>query len=359
MNKILSKTVRKTTLLATIFTVVLAAAIVLCAFFGFNKDTTLGSNNTVTVSVNTFAYNTQKDTIVDECESVFDKTDVKYVVDGEMAGDTCELVFVFDKDTDVSALDAALTARFAEIKADAENPLSAAEISVSAGVEKTASVWAKGFALRSGLSLVAFVALVFAYAAIRYRKWTVGVAAACCAAAGILLTGAFLVFTRAYVTVTLPAVLALAGLATVATVFFTYGKIRAAQKENGALTNEEAVLSSIPAKGILWSYGALAVAAIALGVVGRTAVAWFAVSMLLALLASACVSLFLAPAVYLSLKEWTDSKPQKDAYVGAKKRDKKKADKAAVVEAAPVAEEPVAEEPVAEESETAESAEEN
>ncbi len=338
MNKILSKTVRKTTLLATIFTVILAAAIVVCALFGFQKDTTLTGNNTLTVTVNTFAYNNQKDEIIDECESVFGSTQCEYVVEGNMAGDSCELIFVFDKKTDVQALDTALTARFAEIQANAEHALSNAEISVSTAVEKTASVWAKGFALRSSLALVVGVALVFAYAAIRYKKWTVGVAAACSVAAAMLLSGALIVLTRAYVTATLPMVVALSGMMTAATVFFTYGKIRAAQKEDPSTSNEAAVLSSIPAKGILWSYGALAVAAIVLGIVGRTAVAWFAVNMLLALVASAGVALFLAPAVYLSLREWTDGKPQKDAYVGAKKTSTKKAKQAEAVAETPVEE---------------------
>ena len=62
---------------------------------------------------------------------------------------------------------------------------------------------------------------------------------------------------------------------------------------------------------------------IAVGVLGKSAGTWFAVSALIAVVASVFVSLFFAPAAYLSLKTAFDSKPAKGVYVGAKKTSTK------------------------------------
>ncbi len=336
MNKFFSKTVRKTTLISTILAIVLAAAIVVCALFGFHKDVRLQDNKTLTVSVNTFAYNNQKEEIIKDCEQVFGKLNEEYSIAGEMGGDECEIVFVFDKDADVATMKNQLTEHFTNKKAN-DQAFANVSITLSVASEKTEGFVAKDFVLRSVIAGVIFTLLAFGYVAIRYKKVTVGLVAAASVALGMLMTASLIVLTRTFVTTSVAGVIAFAGLLTAASVLLTLGKIRAKAKEDKEIAADELVSSSIAVKETLWIGGGLAVAMILVGVVGKTAAAWFAVSALLGIFASLCVALLFAPAMYLSVKTWAEKRPAKNAYVGAKKSSKKKTD--APVEEAPVVEE--------------------
>ena len=117
MSKIFSKTVKKTTLWSVILAIVLAAAVVVCAVFGFNKDLALKDSKTMTVSLNAYIYNTQLEEVKEDLEETLD---ANYVLEGSMSGDVSELLFVFDGDADLTALNAQVESYLADKKANAE-----------------------------------------------------------------------------------------------------------------------------------------------------------------------------------------------------------------------------------------------
>ncbi len=336
MSKLFSKTVKKTTLWSVIIAVVLAAAIVVCALFGFNEDVTLKDAKTLTVSVNAVVDDAKKKEVVDVCESHFGDLKAKYYVEGDKVGDEYELVFVFDKGADLSAVKTAIAQDF-ENKRNTEAAWSGSFIDVSEATEISASAWAKHFALRAAIAGVVLAVLALAYVAIRYKNVLVGCVVGGSALLGMLLTAALMVLSRTYVTTTVTAVIGLAGLLTTVIIMLTLGKVRSA-KEEGAST-EEAVVSSIAVKETKLLAIALIVGLVLVGILGKTAGAWFAVSAIFSVVASLFVGLFFAPAAYLSVQTALDNKPSK-GYVGAKKTSTK--EKKSFVKKAPVVEEAVA-----------------
>ncbi len=317
MSKIFSKTLKKTTLISVILAVILAAAIVVGALFGFNKSVTMDDNATLTVTVNTFAYNNDKEEITKTCEKAFDGANVsaEYVVEGEMNGDSCELVFVFDKKVDTAALKdsvkTALTTSFAS-----------ASINVSASKEVAQAAIAKHFLLRAAIATAVFAVLAFAYVAIRYASVWTGLAVGASVFLSMALTAGLLVLTRLPVTVSTASVVAVAGLLTAVSVVLTLGKVRAARKEDENESTEALLSSKLAAKETLTLGVGLAVAMVIVGILGKTTAAWYAAAALVAIAVAVLISLFYAPALYLSVKKIEDSK-SKSGYVGAKKSAKK------------------------------------
>ncbi len=348
-NKIFSKTVKKTTIFSVIIALLLAAAIAVVCFLGFNKSVLIDSNKSLTVSVNTFSYNNNKEEIKETCEKTFNGAGVsaEYVIEGEMDGDTCEFVFVFDKDVNVENLadgvKTALKASFAE-----------ASINVSDAVEEATAVLAKHFVLRAAIAAAVFTVLAFAYVAIRYRSVYTGVAVGLNVLFAMALTAGIIVLTRIPVTVSVASVIMIGGLLAAACTLLTVGKAEDAKKEDGDESNEARTLSAIATKETLWLCCGLAFAMVLVGVLGKTAAAWFAVAALVAIVVAAILSLFYAPALYLSMQE-VESRKSKSGYVGAKKSEKKeKASIEASKEEAPV----VAEEAPEEKAPVEEAAEE-
>ncbi len=316
-NKIFSKTVNKTTLFSVIIAVILAAAIVIGALFGFNQSATVKDGSTLTVTVNTFAYNNDKKAITSTCEKVFDEAgkSVKYVVDGEMDGDTCELVFVFDKKVDTSALKEG-------VKAALEENFKTASINVSASTEVTRANLAKHFVLRAAIAAAVLALLAFGYVAARYVNVWTGLAVGVSTLLAMLLTAGILVLTRIPVSVATSSVIVICGLLTAVCTLLTVGKARTLKKENAEESNEARILSALAVKETLWLCGGLAVAMLLVGILGKTTAAWYAAAALVSIAVAAFVSLFYAPALYLSLQKVTGDK-KKTNYVGAKKKEKK------------------------------------
>ena len=317
MSKIFSKTVKKTTLWSVIIAIVLAAAIVVCALFGFNKNLAMKDNKSLTVSLNAYVYNTQLDSVKAE---LGEELGAEYALEGAMSGDVSEIVFVFEKDADVAALKTKAEAYLADKVANAEG-WSGAKYNVSASTEVATAALAKGYILRAVIAGVVLAVLAFVYVSLRY-KLSGGIAAGVSVLVGMLLTAAVIVLTRVYVTSSAAYAIAIAGLLTAAMTLFTFNNVRSAQKEEGVST-EEAVSSSVAVKEVLYTAAIVAVGMLLVGILGKTGGAWFAVSALIAVAVSAFVSLFFAPAVYLSVKTAADNKPAKEGYVGAKKTSTK------------------------------------
>ncbi len=315
-SNIFSKTIKKTTLWSVILGILVAAAIVVFALFGFNSDITASNTNTMTVSVNAYHYETSKEEIQADCESFFGKSNVKYVIEGEMSGDECELVFVFNDKTNVNDFLADVEAHFAQAVQE-EGALKGAFIKVSSSSEVAKAALAKGFLLRVGIASVVFAVLAFAYVAIRYQEVALGLTVGIGALASTLLSTAILVLTRICTTPTTAAFVAIGSLMTVAMIMISIGKMRAFGDSKAS--NEERIVSALAVKESLFIGVGVAVAMVLVGLVGGTLSAWGAVAALVAVAAALLISLFFAPAVYLSLKTVADSKPKKGEYVGAKK----------------------------------------
>ena len=350
MSKLFSKTVKKTTLWSVIIAIVLAAAIVVCALFGFNKNIEMQDKKTLTVSLNAYVYKTQLDEIKGD---LVDELGSEYTLEGAMSGDVSEIVFVFEKDADLATLATKAQTYLAKLKD------TGAKYSVSASTETATVALAKGYVVRAAIAGVVLAVLAFAYVSLRY-KLASGITAGASVLLGMLLTAALVVLTRVYVNASVAYVITLAGLFTAMMTMFTLNNVRAAKAE-GASTEEAA--TSVAVKEVLYTAVVVAVGVLLVGILGKTLGIWFAVSALIAVVASAFVSLFFAPAMYLSVQTTLDSKPAKEGYVGAKKTStkEKKTYAAKTEEAAPaveVAEEPAVEETVEEEPTVEETTEE-
>ncbi len=321
-SNIFSKTVKKTTLWAVIITILVAAAIVVCAMFGFNKDMSMKDYKTVSISIDGDAYKKYKDEVIADSEEIFGNMNAEYRIDGKMGEYESEIVFVFDKSADVLTAKTNLENHIAT-KTAAGGEWEFAFISVSASNEVVTGTLAEGFVLRCAVAVVIFAVLAFAYAAIRFKSVLTGVAVGVSVLVGMLLTTALIILTRVIVTPSVAVAIAMAGLMTAATTLLTVGRVKNAEKEENAGSNEEIVANNVAAKEVIWFAAILVVGMLLVGILGRTAAAWFAVSAIIAVVASVFTSLIFAPAAYLSAKTVEDAKPAKDGYVGAKKTSTK------------------------------------
>jgi len=314
MSKIFSSTVKKTTLWAAISAILLAAAIVVCALFGFNKSLVMKDCKTLTVSLNAYVYNEQLDEVKGALE---EKLGADYIMEGAMTGDVSEIVFVFDKDADVAAHKATVESYLADKVANAGGAWTTAKYNVSVSAEKAAATLAKGYVVRAAIAGAVLAVLAFLYVSLRYQLKS-GIVAGVSVLLSMLLTAGVVVLTRIYVTTSVAYAIAFAGLLTTAMTLLSLNNLRAAQKEQTAL-DADIVAESLAVKEVLYTAIVLAVGALLVGILGGTAAIWFAVAAIVAVLVSVFYSLIFAPALYVSLKAW--EKPVKKTYVGAKKNE--------------------------------------
>ena len=367
MSKILTNTVKKTSILTAILTFIVAAAVAVAIIFGvkgwgvFNKSAVLDDSNTLTISMNQYAYLTTLDTVEDACEEVFDDLKVAYQMKGEMSGDESEIVYVFADDVDLAKVESDLEAKFTEMQKP-DGALDGVLITVASNSEETLEVLAKDYALRGVIAAVVMVAVVYIYAAIRF-----GIAKGVLAAVGTLysmaLTTAVVLLARIPVTASISYVIATAGLLGAVVSMLSLNKIKATEKTEAAaeLSAEEVVTSSFACKEVAPIFYIATAALAVLAIVAPISVKWFALSAFVALVMAVVAGLFLVPSLYIPVKAKADKQP-KPGYVGAKKtstKEKKSYKKVAapVVEEAPVeetAEEVVEEAPVEEVAEEVE-----
>lgn len=365
MSNILTKTVKKTTLLSIILAVILAAAIALGIVGGlnnwgvFNKDAVLKGNSTVTVSMNTDGQVFRLDDIEAACETVFKANGEKptHVFNGTK-GMNGELLYVFNGDVDLAALETALEKKFEGLVAN-EWKDHIVQVTVSTNTQTSVSFLAQYFVLRGVLAGLALATLVFVYMVLR-NGLEKGIAAGVSTALGVLLTTALLILTRIPVTASVAYVIGAAGLLSAAISTISLNKIRTAEKAENAqgVPADELVCSALATHDVTLLAVLGSVSIILMGAIATEGVRWFALAALIALVASVFVGFLYTPALYIPLKKAADNRPEKDAYVGAKKTSKKQKKVAEVapsvvatvaeVEAIPVKEVSV-EEPLVEE----------
>lgn len=329
MNKLLTKTVRKGLLMTVVMAIVLAASIVVTALFGINYAPTADDSKTLTVTVNSFFYDTKLEEVEGVCEAKFDELglNVNYQQNGEMSGDDCEIVYYFDSDADLTKAEDDLSAAFADKIANTEG-WDNAFITVSSGSETLATNIPVSYFVRAAIAVAVISVLAFVYVAIRYKSY-LGVVACVCTLLGGVMTAAIVLLTRIPFTASALYAIALASLLTAAIVLLSLNKLRANMKADNAKekTAEELVLTSVASKELIALGGALGVAILLTGVIATTASSWFAVVALIALAVSLFIGSVFMAATCLPLKERADEKAasKKSGYVGAKKTSMQKA----------------------------------
>lgn len=325
---------KKWTLWSIIIAVVVIAAVALgIVFGGFNGATSMEDSKTLTVTMNKLVYNTQLEKVEEICENEFGS--LKYVAEkkGEMSGDDSEIVYVFDADADLAALEEALNAKFEAATNGGE--LDGSFISVTTNEEAVVSTLAKDVVLRGVIALAVFAVLAFAYVSLRY-KLDMGIVAAICVVLSGALTAAIAMIVRIPVTASLVYVICVSALMTAVTVLLTFNKIRANAKAEEAISAEELVSSSVASKEIcklVWlTGGAIVLVGVVSGVASLISAGvlsttfWFAVQAVVAVLVAWFMGVVYAPALYLPFKAAEDEKNEgktKTDYRGAKKTSAK------------------------------------
>ncbi len=339
-------------IVSVIVGVILAAAIavgIVCGVQGwgvFNQDALLKDSQTLTVSVNQYVYSSNLEKVESECEAALAKSGIAYEMKGQMSGDVSEIVYVFDKDVDLTAAKTALENKFADLIAN-NAEWKGTTVIVAMNSEEAIGTVAEGYLVRGIIAGVVLVALVFAYVAIRYGLY-MGIVGGTATAVGALLTVALIILTRIPVTASVIYVIAVGALLTAVMSVIALNKIREEEGETIAC-NEILTLTAL-----------MGIAIILVGAIATNGVRWFALLSLLALIAAAVIGLLFVPAMYAPFKKVLDNKPVEGAYVGAEKTSTKV--KKVYEKKAPVKEEvktaPVEEAPLEEEEEAAEEVEE-
>ena len=311
----MSKSCKKATLITVLLTVILAAAVVIGAMFGFNKGAAVGDNKSLTVSMPQIAYDTDFEEIKAECESVFGGASVQYEIQGEMDGYDREIVFVFDSEADVTAMQNALRTRFAELTKEGAKWYGY-EFDVQGSAETMVDFVAEGYVLRAVIAGVVFAVLALAYAWIRF-KWTGGVVALLCSFFAMAGTAAIVVLARIPVTASTLYAVMISAFFAVAAVLLNLNKAKAATEEKPCTVAKSAILTLSVVS---------AVAILAAGGLSGMANLWFAVACVAGIVVAAFLGLAYAPAVYATLSPVAAAKEaakDKFSYKGAKKTSTK------------------------------------
>ncbi len=335
MNKILSKTVNKETLMSIVMATLLVLSIVLTAIFGVSYAATLRNANTLTVTVNQSFYNKRLDDVKSVCDAEFNKQGLTVEYSEEsLVGADGEVIYYFASGADVKAKVETAKGKLAEMfaaKTDETNgewKEDLAEISVSAAQEDMQVQMPVWYALRALIAVVVFAALAFAYAAIRHgliSGITTGVSALC----GAFLSAAVVLLTRMPITNSALYIFGISAIATSVFAMLTMNKLRAKKDEQ---TTADLVVESTAVKEICTFSVVFGVALILVGAVATWSTRWFAIAALVSLVVTVFVGLIYVPALYWLLKKRSDKKAFDNAQYGkqrAEKQERKAAKKAA------------------------------
>jgi len=324
MSKMMTKTVKCVALFSVIMAILLALSIVITAVSGVNYADTLKDCNALTVTVNSKAFEDKIDKIEEKCEAAFDAANLDYnlVKYGKMAGDDCEIVYEFDKDVDLTDVKASLSKTFADITS-AEGEWNGSFISVSSANEVALTKIPTAYVVRTVIAVAVFAVLAFVYVALRYRL-NMGILTAICSVLGSVMATAVVLLVRIPLTNSFLYIAALAAPVTAVLVLLTLNKIRAAMKNDGEVSAQDLIASSVATTEL----SAIAIvggaALVLLGAIATAGVRWFAIAALVAFVVVMFIGALFAPAAYLPMKKAEDKRnasKSKSGYVGAEKQD--------------------------------------
>ncbi len=329
MNKIFAKTVKKRCAFITLAVaiVLLAASIIVSVLCGINFGAGIEDTKSITVTVNSFVYNNERDALEEVCEGVFEEKglSVKYVYRSQLSGDDREMTYVFDantEDADLAGAKLALKAKLDEESAKAEGELNGAIVNVAYSSEEVKGAIASSRLLRAAIAVAVFAVLAFIYATVRHGV-AYGLVALLAPIVAAALTTSIVLLTR--IPVTNATFYAVAAATLVASVFvmMLLNKIKNNSKADAYANADDATLikGSLASKWIVWTSVALGVAVVLVGAIATAAVRYFAIASLVGLVVAAFAGLIFAPACALAAKTYVKAKTSKNAYVGAKKAD--------------------------------------
>ena len=332
----LSKTIGKFKLWGILAAVVIVAGIVIAAIFGFNTDAALSDSRTLSVRLDSYVTDDRTALIREVCEEEIGGAGLgdKYSMTSEFSGTGCEIVYAFSSSVDESAVAAVKTAvenRLTEATGTQGNALYGAYVYVTSNAETVSAVLPEGI---SGAPCWRASSPSFwnlSTSPVRY-KLNMGIAAAASTLAGTLLTLALVALVRIPVTASVAYVGAFALLFTTILSLFAFGKMRADFKtdEYKEKSAEDAIVSSLPAKGILLFCLVAAVVLVVVGAIATAAVRWFAIASLIGVAAALYSVLLFLPSLYLPLKKASDKRAAARARYDYKSpREKKREAKAA------------------------------
>ena len=333
-NKFWKKAVNKKIAVLTlaITVVLLAVSIIVSVLCGVNYGAGLEDSKKITVTVNSFVYDNEKETLQEVCENEFDKQGIsaKYEYWSLMSGDDREISFVFDATTADEKIQSAKTALKTALLAESNNEasaLSGAIVNVSVGNEVVQSGISSTRIWRSAIAVGVFAVLAFAYVALRYRL-SMGFVALLTPILASALSTAIILLTRIPVTnSTFYAVLVMAMVATVF-VLALLNKIRSNAKSDAyAYADAEMLVEeSLATKWVGLTAIIMGVALVLVGAIAGSAVRYFALASFASLFMATLVGLVFAPSACVFVKEIADKRASKktaSGYVGAKKEEDK------------------------------------
>ena len=307
---------KNVTFLSVIMAIVLALSIVITAIFGVNYAATVKDQNTLTVTVNSFFYNNRIDDVKAECEKEFKQLAVSYTYNGEMNGDECELVYVFDKTANLDAAKTALKTAFADKTKDG-GEWDGAFIEVATANETLQANVPVTYVVRAAIAVAVFAVLAFIYVALRYRLY-MGVTVAIAIVLSAVMTAAVVLLARIPVTASVLYVVAISSVLAAIFTVLTMNKIRSNTEE---ISVEEKVYASVATKEIAAITAALGASLVLVGAIATWSVRWFAIHALVSLLVSALIGLVFVPAMYLPLQKAADKATRnKSGYIGAESK---------------------------------------
>ena len=329
MNKFFAKTVKKrfSVITLAVAIVLLAVSIIVSVLCGVNYGAGLKDSKTVTVTVNSFVYNNEREVLEETCENVFEANGIsaKFVYRSQMSGDNRELAFVFDAKTDDAKLATVKTALKAKLNEEAGNEASAlngAIVNVASSSEAIQTAIASARLWRSAIAVGVFAILAFVYVAIRHGL-SYGLVALVAPLTTAILTTSLTLLTR--IPVTSASFYAVITSALIASVFvmMLVGKISGNAKEDAYAEADDATLikESLTSDWVVWMAVALGVAFVLIGAIATSAVRYFALTAFVGLVVATFVGLIFAPSCVLMAKTYVKAKAPKNAYVGAKKAD--------------------------------------
>lgn len=288
------------------------------------KDARSSATLTVNVSMSQTFYDEAKADIEAVAETTIANAGLKVVdsYSAELSKQSHEIIYVFEKGTDLTDVELALQKAYDE--SDAYEKLT--RISVMSNnheVLETVAGGASKFVARSVLACVVAAALALCYVALRYKLWN-GIVAFVSAIASGALTLAVVVLTRIPVTAATVYAVAISLLASLVISVLFAAKNRKAEKDNG-VCDAEALSEVVPVCDATKLCGAVAAAAVALAIIGACTAesfVWFALAAFVGAVVAWFASVVLAPSVFLALRgvfaAWEAEKSRYDYKKGKK-----------------------------------------
>ena len=314
MNKIknfVTACFSKLNILSIVTAAIVALGLVFLFVFGYPTNATNSDVTTLTVRVNQYAYTQHLEEIEDVAENFFATKGLKYEYDlnAEMYGDESEIVYVFDKDTAISEtvideLQAAFNALTAN---ESEHVLAGSIVNVSSNSERALDRLPGDVLVRLVIAAGVFAVLACLYVTLRHH-YVSGLTLFVSLSVGVALTSALVLITRMPITGNLLYTLFFNLLFTAVCTMFTLNKVRKAQKDDKKVDAETLIKSSVAVEQVLGFAAANVVALVLFGAIATSAVRWFAAISLLSVVAGVFASLFLAPALYMLVKKYSDAK---------------------------------------------------